>query len=504
MSPVLPAQPNLEHLRKQAKARLRAWRRLDAATPRQLADAQHEVAREYGFATWSALKAHVEAVSEYQDPALALRRAIAAHDPAAMHRVLESSPALRAAINDPLPGSGTFGETALLAVVQRGHAGMTDVLLEYGADINQKNHWWAGGLGVLDEASADFAPYLIARGARLEAPAAARLGMVNELRAMIRADAGVVHARGPDGQTPLHMASTIEIARLLLEHGAAIDALDIDHESTPAQHMLRVTQPRHYARDRQDIAWELVARGCRTDILMAAALGDVTLVRRHLDADPESIRTRVSDRYFPKRDPRSGGTIYIWTLGKNRTAHTVARDFGHEDVYELLMARTPDDLRLSLACELGDDAAFERLRARRPDLVANLSDDERRKLADAAEDNNPAAVRLMLHAGWPVDVRGAHGGTALHWAAFHGNAEMVSEILRYHPTVDDVGNEHGMTALGWACYGSENGWHRDTGDYGGVVEALLDAGAAAPPRMEEFVGSDAVRDVLDRHGVVVP
>ena len=57
MSRQLPVRPSLEHLRKHAKERLRELqqRRPDA----KLADALHIVAREYGFATWPALKAHV-------------------------------------------------------------------------------------------------------------------------------------------------------------------------------------------------------------------------------------------------------------------------------------------------------------------------------------------------------------------------------------------------------------------------------------------------------------
>jgi ankyrin repeat protein len=498
MSRVLPAQPNLEHLRKQAKDLLRQWRQQDPGTRRQLADAQHELAHDYGFATWAALKAEVESAAAETDPPRALMQAIVAHDPAAMRRVLRSSPALVAAINGPFAPSA-FGVTALLEVVMRTNGPMVDVLLEFGADINQKSHWWAGGFGVLDETSVEFAPYLIERGARLEAPAAARLGMIDELEAMIAADPAVVHVRGGDGQTPLHMASTVEIATLLLEHGADIDALDVDHESTPAQYMLRVTQTRHYARDRQDIARELVARGCKTDILMASALGDLGLVQRHLDAAPESIRMRVSPQYFPKKNPRSGGTIYTWVLGNFRTAHSVAKDFGHDDVYQFLIQRTPSDLRLAIAAEVGDEAAFREMIARRPDLVATLSDEEQRKVADAAENNNLDAVRLMLAAGWPVDITGAHGGSPLHWAAFHGNAAMVREILRYHPTVDLMDNQHHMSPLGWAAYGSENGWHRDTGDYGGAAEALIQAGAVAPPKMEDFTASEAVHEVIERY-----
>lgn len=53
MSRELPPNPSLESLRKQAKQRQRTM------PPGKLADAQHLLAREYGYATWAALKSHV-------------------------------------------------------------------------------------------------------------------------------------------------------------------------------------------------------------------------------------------------------------------------------------------------------------------------------------------------------------------------------------------------------------------------------------------------------------
>jgi hypothetical protein len=58
MSRRLPARPNLEHLRKQARELLEELRRKDSAL--RLSDAQHALAREYGFASWPKLKAHVD------------------------------------------------------------------------------------------------------------------------------------------------------------------------------------------------------------------------------------------------------------------------------------------------------------------------------------------------------------------------------------------------------------------------------------------------------------
>jgi hypothetical protein len=232
---------------------------------------------------------------------------------------------------------------------------------------------------------------------------------------------------------------------------------------------------------------------------MAAALGDLALARRHLDADPGCIRMFVADEWFPKRDPRSGGCIYIWTLGQLATPHGVAREFSHEDVFQLLMDRSPDELKLALACELGDEATFQRLLARRPTASRTMTDADRGHLARAAQSNNTNAVRLMLAAGWPVVVRGQHGGTPLHWAAWHGNAAMVREILRYDPPLELRGDDYDLPALGWALHGSENGWHRKTGDYAGVVEALLAAGAKPPEMTDDLEASEPVRAVLRRY-----
>jgi hypothetical protein len=489
MSRQLPEKPSLEYLKKQAKELLRGM------PHGKLADAQHKLANEYGFATWAKLKSHVEATA--LSPAESLREAVCDSDAVRVAELLARFPELRARINDPLPGYG-FGGHALFAAVQRGDRATIDVLLDAGANIGKRTEWWAGGFGVLDDCDPGMVDFLTERGAVVDAHAAARLGLMTKLRELVAADPRVVHARGGDGQTPLHFASMVEVAEFLLANGADIDARDVDHESTPAQYMVRVDQKRHYPRDRQDVARYLVWRGCRTDILMATALGDADLVRRHLDADPACIGMRVSEQWFPKQDPRAGGTIYIWKLGKNRTAHSVARDFGHEEIFQLLMERTPEDLKLALACELGDEAVFYEFLRKHPDTAKALTEAEQRKLPDAAQNNNTNAVRLMLEAGWPVDTPGELGATALHWAGFNGNAAMTRAILRFHPALELKSREHSGTALGWALFGSRNGWHRDTGDYVGTVRALLEAGAVVPPHAAELEPSEAVLEFIFR------
>jgi hypothetical protein len=485
MSRELPAKPSLEYLRKQAKQLQRSM------SQGKLADAQRALAGEYGFASWGGLKSYV--VTLGLPPAEALTAAIRENDAERVRDLLESHSELRVTIDEPLPNYGA-GIPALFAAVQRSDRATIDVLLRAGADIRKRTQWWAGGFGVLDDCDPGLVDFLVERGAVVDAHAAARLGMMAKLADFVAADPAVVHSRGGDGQTPLHFASTVEIAGFLLDHGAEIDALDVNHESTPAQYMLRVEQKRHYPRDRQNVARHLVSRGCRTDLLMAAALGEADLVGHHLDTDPACIRISVSEEWFQKKDPRAAGTIYIRELGANRTAHAVARDFGHEEIFDLLMERTPEDLKMALACELGDERAFQSYLAQNP--AWRLSVAELQKLPAAAQSNNTKAVRLMLEAGWPVDTPGEMGATALHWAGFNGNAEMTRVILRHHPGLEVKSQEYAGTALSWALFGSGNGWHSETGDFTGTVRALLEAGATLPPDPEALEPSDVVLEVL--------
>jgi hypothetical protein len=231
MSFQLPQFPNLLSLRKQAKA---LHRKMGQG---KLADAQHTLAQEYGFATWAQLKSHVESLQ--RTPAEALRAAVCACDANRVCRLLKTHLELQSTIDAPLPNYG-FGQHALFAAVQRTDRATIEVLLAAGADI---------------------------------------------------------------------------------------DALDVDHESTPAQYMLRVQQKRHYPRDRQDVARHLIARGCNT----------------------------------------------------------------------------PEEVKLELACELGDEAVFQRLLALNADAARTLAEREPEKLPNSAQDNNTRAVRLMLQAGWMVD-----------------------------------------------------------------------------------------------------
>jgi ankyrin repeat protein len=399
--PELPPNPNLEYLKKQAKALLHDLRQkepqavekfgtLQLKSAPKLSEAQRLIAREYGFDSWSKLKKHVEFLAAPNAEVLQqARRAFQDDDAAAFRQVLERYPMLNARINEPL---AEFDSPLITHVRSRA---MLDVLLDAGADINARSSWRAGGFGLLDCADPDVAAHAIQRGAVITVHAAARLGMRERLRELIAADPALVHARGGDGQTPLHFASTIEIAEYLLDHGADIEARDVDHKSTPAQYMLH---------RRPEIARYLIGRGCKTDILMAAALGDISLVREHLHADPECIRMRVSDDYFPMIGSGKGGTIYQWELGWYVSACQVAKSYAHSDIFDLLMERSPAEEKLLNACWLHDEGMVASLLAQRPNLSASLPAAGRRQVAHAARNNDTSAGTICCHSFQPVSL----------------------------------------------------------------------------------------------------
>jgi hypothetical protein len=74
-----------------------------------------------------------------------------------------------------------------------------------------------------------------------------------------------------------------------------------------------------------------------------------------------------------------------------------------------------------------------------------------------------------------------------------------SERFCYQPPLEARDSDYKGTPLGWAVYGSVHGWHRQSGDYAGATEALLEAGAEAPKLTADLEASDSVRAVLRRH-----
>ena len=164
---------------------------------------------------------------------------------------------------------------------------------------------------------------------------------------------------------------------------------------------------------------------------------------------------------------------------------------------QLLFDRSPEPVKLIAACWLGDRAMVQSIRTKHPNIAESFTDTDCRQVAHAARKNATEVVRLMLECGLRADARGQHQATPLHWAAFHGNVDLIKIVLQYEPPLEVRDADFNSTPLGWAIYGSENGWNAATGDYASTVEALIAAGAKVPGTI---TGTEAVKDVLRRHG----
>jgi ankyrin repeat protein len=496
----LPLQPSLEQQKKQAKGLLRAYRedqpdaraRVRRHLPDRhsvtLADAQFVIAREYGFQSWAALRTHIEQVrGEVPRPVLErIHGAFAARDARAVRDLLQSHPAARAHIDSPL---FPFDSPALLNFLDE--SAMVDVLLEFGADPNRRSDWWAGGFHPLHSATGAVADRLLAAGAVPDACAAANLDRPELLRQILDADAARVHERGGDGQTPLHFARSREVVDLLLERGADIDALDVDHRSSPAQWMLE----RRRGAGRYELAKYLVERGASVDIFLATALGLTDVLRRLIDADPMLLERRTGRGEYGEQPPGSYH-IYFWTIGANLSPLQVAAQFEHDEALAVLRARSDPKLRFLAACATADVGEAEQMLRERPGLISELTRDDHRLLSDAAWAPNPAAVELMMELGFDPTAPGQDGGSALHCAAWQGSAAGVRAVLghaRGRTLIDTRDPTHHSTPLGWCIHGAGQ-CARVEADHAAVARLLLDAGAGIEEGWQE--SAPAVREVI--------
>jgi Ankyrin repeats (3 copies) len=393
--------------------------------------------------------------------------------------LLASQPEVRAVVNEPI---ADFGSRP--AQIAKKNLPLLDELLAHGADLNLKSAWWAGGFGLLEtDCSPAEAAALIERGAIVDIFGAAHLGMFDRVRALVDDDPSLVHARGGDGKTALHCAATVEIARYLLDHGAEIDARDVDHESTAAQYLVR---------DAPDVTRFLIGRGASVDIFMAVGLRDPALVDRCLRDDPEALDHRTWHAKYsvahngsrPATREEVGdrrGDVYRWVFGHNLSAIDAATQLRYDEIAALLLARASPVQRLLAACVRADRSEAEAILSTHPDLIGGFTTDQKRLIADRAHANDTASVALMLDLGFDPHVPGVDDAEAIRWAVFQGNAEMTRRLLAHDPPIGVRDRRYNGTLLGWCIYGAVHGWRRTTGDFATTARLLLDAGEQVDP-----------------------
>lgn len=498
----LPPHPNLEHQQKLAKRLLRdVWAGDPDAIARvqaflagkinpesmKLHDAQVVVARGYGFDSWAAMKRKIESLT--QSPLEQFDVAVREGDASRARELLAKHGDVRAKINER---RFDFDSPAIHQAKK--NLPLVDVLLEFGADINARSTFWAGSFGILEfDLTLDQAKPLMERGAKLTAWAAAGLGLPEELKSILSAAPGALHERGGDGKTVLHCASTREIADILVDAGAELDARDTDHNATALQYLIRD----------EEIARLLIDRGASVDIFAAARLGDSRLVEQCLRGDPGFAEARIGRPPFVG----PGMHIYGWTLGFDLTPADVARKFGHPQAVELILSRLSPTARLIDALWCGDAERTRSEIAQHPLSFVDLHPDDKSLLSSAAWWYRPEGVRLMLEVGFDPHVTGAHRSMPLDRASFHGYADIVEMLLAEDPNPPlTFKNEFGAIPLRTCIYGSMNGWH--TGypqNHARTVQLLLEAGSPLDPTTLP-TGNDELDAVMrawlkrDRHG----
>jgi ankyrin repeat protein len=427
MSPAgsLPESPSLEWLRKEAKRRLAQLRASDPSA--KLADAQFALAKEYGFSSWRALKAHIDSLTVDGK----LSEAARTGDAATLAKLLDAHPEKLHLRTPPYNG------TLLHAGAQ--HLAVVDLLLKRGLDPNAREggdntyamHWaaaagkldvvqrladaggdvigagddheldvigWAScGDGCDDEAHRAVVEFLLSRGARHHIFSAIAMNDAAEVRRLVVADPAVLNrrqSRNENHRTPLHFAVAMnrpQMVALLIELGA--DPLAVDGFGLPAPAYARnpdIDRP-VMEKIRTMTAGELrsadrghrPARGIAMDLLALLSLGDTQAAERLLRDDPKT----------------SFGVLH-------------------------LMAKRGDASGAKWLLDHGAD----------PDARWTHFDAEVTPLHLAILGNHPQVARLLLEAGADPTIRDSkHDSDAFGWAQHFGRSDILQMLNARNP-----------------------------------------------------------------------
>lgn len=235
-SSILPARANLEHLKKEAKQRLKTLRTQRPAA--QLAEAQLVVARGYGFPSWRNLKSYVDAL---HNSGQQLINAVHDGDLAIVRAILDAHPELVNASTDIHPRmrpSDTLTMRLIHLAIAEDKADVLPLLIEFGADLSARN---ADGRTPLHDCFElnhdDFAKTLMDAGAAPDVCAAAAYGLHDQLEQILQNEPAQANDL-TTGNSPLGWAAyghQPRSAEILFQHGAVADRPPYDgHAWKPA------------------------------------------------------------------------------------------------------------------------------------------------------------------------------------------------------------------------------------------------------------------------------
>jgi len=428
MSASLPAAPNLEQLRKQAKDRVRAAQ--DRGETLKLSAAQFEIAREHGFPSWPRLRAYVDRVAAH-GPALqhAYREEIAYYD--------ERAGGLLASAED-----GTSGAVAAFARHQapRSRDGARTVIA--------REHGFASWPALVRHVAAlrgSGEPFARAYRAVEAHDVEGLAGLLDRLPSLVA-------ARGTNGNDLLGMAAATRDERLvavLLERGADVNRGNA-HGWTPLHQAAYGNLPA--------LARMLLAAGARVDVSARGDGGTPLIVA--LFWGNRTTAELLAEHGVEPRNLRAGAG-----LGRLEDVEDAGAQRAFYRPHSGFPAWQPSDdpqevLDEALAWAARNDRAdtVEQLVARGAAIGADVY--RGTALAWAAACGCVATIRRLVALGADPNQRTTFGGpghgdgtTALHLAAQNGDLETIRTLLELgaDPVIRD--GLYDGTPADWARHG---------------------------------------------------
>jgi ankyrin repeat protein len=444
---------NLEYYRKQAKSLLKAARSGDAsaltrlgATP-ALHAAQLAIAREQGFASWPRFRAFLaQSALDFQGLAAAFIEA-AVSDRRGAEELLAAHPDLAAA--------------GLYPALVLGHRDRVErIVAKLGvASIGGPNAW---------------PPLLYCCNSRFAHPSSGRADALVETARMLLsrgADPNAFYLPEEFPDNPLSalfgatgLNNNAALGRTLLEAGARADDGESLYHSTE-----------HHG-----------DHGC-VKLLLEFGAPATTALNHMLDAeDPEGLRLLLQAGADPNHTNSRHETALHWAVWRRRSPEIIATLLDHGAAIDVrrddgrtayaLAALSGQRQSASLLASRGADTTLSHLdrflaRGTRPGHIDHTPETTR-LLPDLASVHATTAVRALLDAGIPVNSRGEHGATALHWACWKGYADLVELLLAHSARLDIKDTSFDADPAGWLDHGRENNGDRKGSDYDRVAELL--------------------------------
>jgi ankyrin repeat protein len=277
---------------------------------------------------------------------------------------------------------------------------------------------------------------------------------------------------------------------VLLEFGANFSGADRTWGNTPLYFILSCTHSSSTVK--AGLRWLLEHGANPNAVSHAQGVAETALhaAVKH-DWDPDTIELLLQHGADPGARTASG-----------RTAYALAVSGGREAVVSLLKARGAETEismadRFFGACMRADRATACELLTREPAIIRGLSPEDRKIVLAAAREGRAAAIGLMSELGFDLEIKGADGERPLHWAAWHGWADTVHELIVRGVELSECDSRFCAQPSGWCAHGSQFCGNA-AGEYGKVMELLIAAGAQVAP---DTNGSPEIMVVLKKHGI---